>query len=354
MPLPLNLAWSNNGTAKKTGQKLISGFKIAPTTFVIASFIIVLFVCCLSPIGANATDAEAENEGTVILQEAGHARHRRAAVTPLGKRLTTKLVAELGTRPRHLYSFGIGKRSISSSEMQDFLEEEAQKEEDAKSENSPVEIASKQHSLSASRSDDELVKRDPYSFGLGKRDPYGFGLGKRDAYAFGLGKRNPYSFGLGKRNPYSFGLGKRDPYSFGLGKRSMDKKDPYSFGLGKRDPYSFGLGKRSDKRNPYSFGLGKRDPYAFGLGKREPYSFGLGKRNPYSFGLGKRDPYSFGLGKREPYSFGLGKRSEIEDTSREAFEIKRDDDPYAFGFGKRNPYSFGLGKRDPYSFGLGK
>ena len=109
MPLPLNLAWSNNGTAKKTGQKLISGFKIAPTTFVIASFIIVLFVCCLSPIGANATDAEAENEGTVILQEAGHARHRRAAVTPLGKRLTTKLVAELGTRPRHLYSFGIGK-----------------------------------------------------------------------------------------------------------------------------------------------------------------------------------------------------------------------------------------------------
>lgn len=356
MPLPLDIVWSKNGTATKCKNNV--SFKITKTTFVIASVLIVFFVCCLSPIGVSADSVDDENDDTMGLQDLGHERQRRAAITPLGKRLTTKLVAELGTRPRHLYSFGIGKRSISNSEMQEFLEEEAQKGAEHQTENNHVGVASNQHASDVLHSDDELEKRNPYSFGLGKRggepysfgmgrkrDPYAFGLGKRDPYAFGLGKRNPYSFGLGKRDPYSFGLGKRDPYSFGLGKRVMDKKDPYSFGLGKRDPYSFGLGKRSVKRDPYSFGLGKRDPYAFGLGKRDPYSFGLGKRDPYGFGLGKRNPYSFGLGKRDPYSFGLGKRSG---------HIDEDEDPYAFGFGKRDPYSFGLGKRDPYSFGLGK
>lgn len=391
MPLPFYIVWSKHGIAPKC--KINAGFKITSTTFAVASILIVLFALNIAPNGVNATSSTIprvadidglvdEIDGPLGIEDVRHERHRRAAVTPLGKRLTTKLVAELGTRPRHLYSFGIGKCSISNSEMQEFLEEEAQKNEEHKSgedQDDEVEPSFKQH---ASHPGQALDKRDPYSFGLGKRagqgepyvfgmgkrsddygygtimgrkrDPYGFGLGKRDPYSFGLGKRDPYSFGLGKRDkkdPYSFGLGKRDPYSFGLGKR--DKKDPYSFSLGKRDPYSFGLGKR-DKKDPYSFGLGKRDPYSFGLGKRDPYSFGLGKRDPYSFGLGKRDPYSFGLGKRDPYSFGLGKRSAAESIHRPEFDQFEGEDPYAFGFGKRDPYSFGLGKRDPYSFGLGK
>merc|ERR1712141_43637 len=171
--------------------------------FVTASVLIFSSACCLSPIN-----------GVADLQNVGHQqRQKRAAVTPLGKRLTTKLVAELGTRPRHLYSFGIGKRSISSAEMEEYLNEEEQKEH--KSDNNQDIETSKQQPT-----EDKLAKRDPYSFGLGKRG------GDETVYSFGMGrKRDPYGFGLGKRDPYSFGLGKRDPYSFGLGKRS-DKRDP--------------------------------------------------------------------------------------------------------------------------------
>ena len=107
------------------------------------------------------------------------------------------------------FSITSGKRSISNTEMQAFLEEEAQKEAEQKSENNQIEVASKQHPSGALHSDEELEKRNPYSFGLGKRggEPYSFGMGrKRDPYAFGLGKRDPYAFGLGKRNPYSFGF----------------------------------------------------------------------------------------------------------------------------------------------------
>merc|ERR1712141_751893 len=117
------------------------------------------------------------------------------------------------------YSFGIGKRSISSAEMEEYLKEKEHKSD----KNQDIETSKQQPT------EDKLAKRDPYSFGLGKRG------GDETVYSFGMGrKRDPYGFGLGKRDPYSFGLGKRDPYSFGLGKRS-DKRDPYSF-LGKRDP----------------------------------------------------------------------------------------------------------------------
>jgi len=199
----------------------------------------------------------------------GHPRLRRSLGSNFGKRITSSLVAELGKRPKEMFSFGIaegdlrelgkrpkemfsfgiGKRSISDDEMEEFLAEENHAKQAAAEENS------------------HLNKRDPYAFGLGKR-------------ANGA----EYSFGLGK---------KRDPYAFGLGKRA---DSDYAFGMGKKDdPYAFGLGKRADR---YAFGLGKRDPYAFGLGKRDPYAFGLGKRDPYAFGLGKRDPYSFGLGRK--------------------------------------------------------
>lgn len=245
-------------------------------------------------VGACLADDEIPEESQSI----------RAKRSPdmMGKRISS-MVRDMGKRPKDLYSFGIGKRSISAEDMADYMaEEESQAkhktDSGAKSPNSAFLVGD---------------KRDPYSFGLGKRSseedselledlrdfPYhSVSLGKRapDAYAFGMGKRAPdaYAFGMGKRAPdaYAFGMGKRDPYAFGLGKR-----DPYAFGLGKRDPYAFGLGKR----DPYAFGLGKRDPYAFGLGKRAL------KRDPYAFGLGKRDPYSFGLGKREPYGFGLGR-----------------------------------------------
>merc|ERR1719384_1123463 len=117
-----------------------------------------LFACCLSPIdGLQAANGRVEsNEDVADLQNLGE-RQKRAAVTPLGKRLTTKLVAELGTRPRHLYSFGIGKRSISNAEMQEFLEEEAQKEVEEKQATDQVEEASK-HPSDASHADDGLEK----------------------------------------------------------------------------------------------------------------------------------------------------------------------------------------------------
>lgn len=233
-------------------------------------------------------------------------RERRAAgSSPLGKRINN-MVAELGKRPKELYSFGIGesfikifwekpgvyrgyyyllpgKRSISDQEMEEFLQEEEARESEAQP-GSQVKFIHSKDGL-------EAGKRDPYAFGLGKRGP-------QDAYSFGMGKRGPqdaYAFGMGKRGP-------QDAYAFGMGKRGP--QEAYSFGMGKRNNYGFGLGKR----DPYAFGLGKRDPYAFGLGKRDPYAFGLGKRSSYGFGLGrKRDPYAFGLGKRDPYSFGLGR-----------------------------------------------
>merc|ERR1712127_132588 len=159
----------------------------------------------------------------------GHPRLRRSLGSNFGKRITSSLVAELGKRPKEMFSFGIGKRSISDDEMEEFLAEENHAKQAAAEENS------------------HLNKRDPYAFGLGKR-------------ANGA----EYSFGLGK---------KRDPYAFGLGKRA---DSGYAFGMGKKDdPYAFGLGKRADR---YAFGLGKRDPYAFGLGKRDPYAFGLGRK----------------------------------------------------------------------------
>jgi len=192
--------------------------------------LLVTLLCSLS-----LTLGTSENEGQRL----------RRSPDNFGKRITSSLVAELGKRPKDMYAFGIGKRSISEDELAEIMAE-----------------TKNEHQESA-----EVDKRDPYAFGLGKR------------------AGGEYSFGLGK---------KRDPYAFGLGKRASDSM--YSFGLGKKeDPYAFGLGKRADR---YAFGLGKRDPYAFGLGKRDPYAFGLGKRDPYAFGLGrKRDPYSFGLGR---------------------------------------------------------
>ena len=107
MPLPLTILGSKYGTATK---QTLNGFKINLPLLVTASVLIVLFSSCLSPIdGAQAAVSRVEsNEDVADLQNLGQ-RQKRAAVTPLGKRLTTKLVAELGTRPRHLYSFGIGQ-----------------------------------------------------------------------------------------------------------------------------------------------------------------------------------------------------------------------------------------------------
>merc|ERR1711997_282530 len=172
----------------------------------------------------------------------GHPRLRRSLGSNFGKRITSSLVAELGKRPKEMFSFGIGKRSISDDEMEEFLAEESHAKQAA-----------------AAAAEEDSHNNDLYHV-ANKRDPYAFGLGKR---------AGEYNFGLGK---------KRDPYAFGLGKRSGND-------------YAFGMGKKDD--NPYAFGLGKRGPadrYAFGLGKRDPYAFGLGKRDPYAFGLGKRDP----------------------------------------------------------------
>ena len=106
MPLPLTILGSKYGTATKQTS---NGFKINLPFFVTASVLIVLFSCCLSSInGVQAAEVRVERNDVADLQNLGQ-RQKRAAVTPLGKRLTTKLVAELGTRPRHLYSFGIGQ-----------------------------------------------------------------------------------------------------------------------------------------------------------------------------------------------------------------------------------------------------
>jgi hypothetical protein len=251
--------------------------------------LIVAVAAAASPIGFASADPE-------------HVRLKRAAQA-LGKRITQNLVDELGKRPKEMYSFGIGKRSISNAELAEYLNE-AEADGTASQRSQEEEVRLSSSAPNALHAMDKTEVAEPES-------------AEKRSYP----SDNSYSFGLGKRSEW--GLGRRD--------------DPYGFGLGKRDPYGFGLGKK--KRDPYGFGLGKRDPYGFGLGKRDPYGFGLGKRDPYGFGLGKRDPsYGFGLGKRDPYGFGLGKR-----------------DPYGFGLGKRGTYGFALGrKRDPYAFGLGK
>merc|ERR1712113_78086 len=67
-----------------------------------------------------------------------HLRLRRSPAlgsSNLGKRITSSLVAELGKRPKEMFSFGIGKRSISEDEMEDFLEESRDKAAAAHSEN---------------------------------------------------------------------------------------------------------------------------------------------------------------------------------------------------------------------------
>merc|ERR1712026_209483 len=126
--------------------------------------LLVTLLCSLS-----LTLGTSENEGQRL----------RRSPDNFGKRITSSLVAELGKRPKDMYAFGIGKRSISDDELAEILEENKN-----------------EHAEGA-----EVDKRDPYAFGLGKRGgEYSFGLGKkRDPYAFGLGKRadGMYSFGLG-------------------------------------------------------------------------------------------------------------------------------------------------------------
>eukprot|EP00096_Caligus_rogercresseyi_P006565 TRINITY_DN23104_c0_g1_i1.p1 TRINITY_DN23104_c0_g1~~TRINITY_DN23104_c0_g1_i1.p1 ORF type:complete len:219 (+),score=64.26 TRINITY_DN23104_c0_g1_i1:195-851(+) len=176
-----------------------------------------------------------------------HASARVArSVEGHGKGLSHTLVAKFGKRPEEMYSFGIGKRSISDEEMSSFLEETG---------GVPKEATDPSDNLG-------LVLNSLHS--LKRSGP---------SYAFGLGKRYPSSlkrFSDDVDQDVSFLLGsdkKHDPYAFGLGKRG---------GGGGESSYAFGLGR---KRDPYAFGLGKRNPYAFGLGKRDPYGFGLGKRN---------------------------------------------------------------------------
>ncbi|XP_059079425.1 allatostatins-like isoform X2 [Tigriopus californicus] len=190
-------------------------------------FLLLTLVLALST-GISSADGELNRE------------RRAAGSSPLGKRINN-MVAELGKRPKELYSFGIGKRSISDQEMEEFLQEEEARESQAQP-GAQVKFIHNKDGM-------EAGKRDPYAFGLGKRGP-------QDAYSFGMGKRGPqdaYAFGMGKRGPqdaYAFGMGKRGPqeaYSFGMGKR-----DEYGFGLGKRDPYAFGLDYSGNKNEKIS------------------------------------------------------------------------------------------------------
>ena len=119
---PLYILWSKNGIAPKNCcRKINTNLKATTYYFAVASVLIVLFTFNLAPNGVNAaavvrSSSNGVDEAGGELAEAfdlgggeGHERSKRAVVTPLGKRLTTNLVAELGKRPRHLYSFGIGK-----------------------------------------------------------------------------------------------------------------------------------------------------------------------------------------------------------------------------------------------------
>merc|ERR550539_1181397 len=94
----------------------------------------------------------------------------------LGKRLAS---APKNSRPKDLYSFGIGKRSVNEDELAEVMAEEAAAE--------------------------GVEKRDPYAFGLGKKSDsplhhFKSLYGKKDAEA----GDNPYAFGLGKRAAYNF------------------------------------------------------------------------------------------------------------------------------------------------------
>merc|ERR1712018_232438 len=153
-----------------------------------------------------------------------------------GKRITPHLVAELGKRPKELYSFGIGKRSISDQELAEMMLEEQEKA-----------AATSHH-----HQDTNLHAED-------KRDPYAFGLGKRgQEYSFGLGR---------KRDPYAFGLGKRaDPYAFGLGMKSLcfwaRQKGPICFWVGQKGPICFWFGQAGSIR----FRFGQARPLCFRFG----------------------------------------------------------------------------------------
>merc|ERR1711997_602919 len=126
------------------------------------------------------------NELSAAAAPAQHHRRLRSTglgSSNLGKRITSSLVAELGKRPKEMFSFGIGKRSISDDEMEEFLAEESHAKQAA-----------------AAAAEEDSHNNDLYHV-ANKRDPYAFGLGKRGEYNFGLGKkRDPYAFGLGKRS----------------------------------------------------------------------------------------------------------------------------------------------------------
>jgi hypothetical protein len=149
-------------------------------------------------------------------------------VSPIAEtmNLSPKLNTEIGNLntvslekrgARHLYNFGIGKKSYSI----DTIDEDIGHEDD---------------------SYDEMqeAKRDGRAFGSGKV----YYSSPEQRFAFGLGKRSELSR-TGKRyneNRFQFGLGKRalrdNRFAFGLGKRENDIEEyikrRYSFGLGKR------------------------------------------------------------------------------------------------------------------------
>ena len=58
---------------------------------------------------ANLPHHDEMTHDAAVDDEGGLDRQRRSASTPLGKRITSNLIAELGKRPRELYSFGIGE-----------------------------------------------------------------------------------------------------------------------------------------------------------------------------------------------------------------------------------------------------
>jgi hypothetical protein len=123
---------------------------------------------------------------------------------------------------RHLYNFGIGKKSDSI----DTIDEDIGHEDDSFDE----------------RQETKRADRNRFAFGLGKR----LYSSPEQRFAFGLGKKSELpriGFGIGKsENRFQFGLGKRalrdNRFAFGLGKRENDFEEyikrRYSFGLGKR------------------------------------------------------------------------------------------------------------------------
>ena len=113
--LPIDMHLSFMG--KQRNERFWMGPLMKPSAaFVLATFLALaadpataIIPVATSHLSGESTFAASNQNVDVHGKEEGDEDHQKIwRSTPLGKRITSRLVAELGKRPRDLYSFGIG------------------------------------------------------------------------------------------------------------------------------------------------------------------------------------------------------------------------------------------------------